>query len=55
MGRTFWSRQEFKYGIKSLDDLLKIDGMTGPSKDSAFLMYDKLFVALYGNVQMKTW
>lgn len=41
MLQTFISRRPFKYGIKSLDELLKIDGMTGASADSAFLMYDE--------------
>lgn len=41
MGQTFWSRTPFTYGIKSLDDLLKIDGMTGASANSSFLLYDE--------------
>lgn len=46
MGQTFWSRTPFKYGIKSLDELLKIDGMTGTSADSAFLLYDEQILKL---------
>lgn len=41
MVSTFISRTPFKYGIKSLDDLLKIDGMTGTSAGSSFLLFDE--------------
>lgn len=41
MGPTFWSRSKFKYGIESLDELLKIPGMIGNSGDSSFLIFDE--------------
>ena len=41
MVSTFISRTPFRYGIKSLDDLLKIDGMTGTSAGSSFLLFDE--------------
>lgn len=41
MGPTFWSRTKFKYGINSLDELLKIPGMIGNSGDSSFLIFDE--------------
>lgn len=38
---TFISRTPFKYNIKSLDELLRIDGMTGVSADCSYLLYDE--------------
>lgn len=41
MLQTFISRTPFQYGISSLDNLLKIDGMTGNSASSSFLLFDE--------------
>lgn len=41
MVSTFISRTPFRYGIKSLDNLLQIDGMTGSSVGSSFLIFDE--------------
>ena len=46
MGPTFWSRTPFQYGIQSLDDLLKMHGLTGPIRDSSFLIYDEQLLKL---------
>jgi len=46
MLNTFITRTPFHYGIKSLDDLLKINGMTGTSAGSAFLLYDEQILKL---------
>ena len=43
---TFISRTKFQYGIPSLDELLKIDGMTGESGNSAFLLFDEQILKL---------
>lgn len=41
MLQTFLSRTTFTYGIKSLDELLKIDGMTGNSANCSYLLFDE--------------
>lgn len=41
MGPTFWSRTPFQYGIPSLDKLLRVNGVTGRIKDSAWLIFDE--------------
>lgn len=46
MIQTFISRTPFQYGIPSLDQLLKIDGMTGVSAQSSFLLFDEQILKL---------
>ena len=46
MLQTFISRTPFQYGIKSLDELLRIDGMTGTSATSSFLLFDEQILRL---------
>lgn len=50
---TFINRTPFKYGIDSLDNLLKVDGMTGASADSSFLLYDEqiLYLLMTGGME----
>ena len=49
----FIDRTPFQYGISSLDELLKIDGMTGNSAQSAFLIYDEqiLKILIAGGIE----
>lgn len=46
MLQTFISRTPFQYNIKSLDELLRIDGMTGNSATSSFLLFDEQILRL---------
>lgn len=41
MIQTFITRTPFNYNIKSLDELLKINGMTGATAGSSFLLFDE--------------
>lgn len=41
MLKTFLERTSFTYGIPSLDELLRIDGMTGESAKCSYLLFDE--------------
>ena len=39
--QTFLAREKFNYGIPALDNLLKLEGATGNTAESSYLIYDE--------------